>query len=186
MIVSSHKKLRIKKQAHSALLLLSVLLMPVFVAYVWLPLEKQQIKAVVGSMLRRDFPENELIWLKFTKQEAKIRLKWEHDAEFLFEQRMYDVAQIIETKDSIILQCWFDSRETKINNLLAEILVQQPLTSQQKNTFRLILLKLMITMILDYDTEMSHFAKQSILSYPISPEMCIFRNFPPNIPPPRS
>jgi len=186
MKTSTQNGIPASKLSSISLLLLSVLLLPVFIAFVWLPVEKQQIKAMVSSLMKRDFPENELLWLKFSKAEANVQLKWEHTTEFMFRKRMYDVVEKIETKDSILIKCWFDSRETEINELLADIRLQQPINKQQKNAFQLIIIRLMNTLVTSNNAEMPLYAHQKNTIRPKNLKRYIFSSFPPDIPPPRS
>lgn len=67
--------------------------------------------------------KKELVFFKFSNEEISIKLHWEHDREFEYNNQMYDVVEKIVSKDSTELWCWWDYKETKLNKQLQGLLV---------------------------------------------------------------
>jgi len=59
--------------------------------------------------------------LKFTKEEAESKLRWEHSREFEYNGQMYDVVEKQEQGDTTYYYCWWDHEETKLNLQLSEL-----------------------------------------------------------------
>lgn len=65
--------------------------------------------------------EEELVLLKFSKEETKTKLRWEHSKEFEYEGEMYDIVSKEIKGDSIYYRCWWDHKETALNNKLQKL-----------------------------------------------------------------
>lgn len=72
-------------------------------------------------MLSKGIDKEELVLLKFTKEESETKLKWEHAREFSYQHKMYDIVESQIVGDSVFYLCWKDHKETKINNNLKMI-----------------------------------------------------------------
>ena len=68
--------------------------------------------------------QNELVLLKFSKEEAEKQLRWEHSKEFEYEGQMYDVVSKEIKGDTIYYRCWWDHEETALNKKLQELVAQ--------------------------------------------------------------
>jgi hypothetical protein len=69
-------------------------------------------------------PEDDLVLLKFSAQEASSALKWEHAEEFEFRDEKYDVVRSEQKGDSIFYWCWHDHKETQLSNKLDDLIAQ--------------------------------------------------------------
>jgi len=74
----------------------------------------------------------ELVLLKFTSLESRTKLRWEHSKEFEFRGQMYDVVSSETKGDSIFYRCWWDHKETQLNQRL-KILVAKALDQDENN-----------------------------------------------------
>lgn len=61
-------------------------------------------------------PENGLITLQFSHQDAQTALKWEHQREFQYLGKYYDIVRSESTPDSVRYRCWPDTRETMLTD----------------------------------------------------------------------
>ena len=71
-------------------------------------------------------PEEELVLLAFSMQDAARQLRWEHGREFEYQGQMCDVVHTVQKGDTIYYRCWPDLAETNLNRRLA-LLVEQAL-----------------------------------------------------------
>lgn len=119
------------------LFLLLCLLLPSAGTYVWLSLHKIQLKKEVKKTLIASIEMEELVLLKFSKEDAEKKLEWEHSKEFEFEGNMYDIVKTQVINDSISYWCWLDYKETKLNKKLNKILIgalEEDTESKEKHT----------------------------------------------------
>lgn len=100
------------------ILLLFSVMAPFPGAYTWLYLQKQQIRKEIKSRLVAGMEKSELVLLKLSKRDAATQLHWEHNREFEYRGRMYDVVEESYKKDSVYYQCWQDNAETELNGQL--------------------------------------------------------------------
>lgn len=110
-----------KKQI-SSVVLLFILIVPAIATYSWLHQKKYAVKKEVKQALIAGIDKSELVFFKFSKSELNTKLHWEHNKEFEYNDQMYDVVERITEKDSVLLWCWWDSKETKLNKQLQQLL----------------------------------------------------------------
>ena len=91
------------------------------VTYLWLNLQKKQVKREVKWEIIEGIDRSELVLIQLSKSEVEEKLEWEHSKEFEFEGEMYDVVEFEETPDSIKYWCWWDHEETALNKNLADV-----------------------------------------------------------------
>ena len=72
-----------------------------------------------------------LVLLKFTKEEAQLKLQWEHAEEFEYHHQMYDVVSTVTKHDTIYYWCLPDEEETKLNRHLRELATKTAENDQQ-------------------------------------------------------
>lgn len=65
--------------------------------------------------------QEELVFLKFTKEETETKLRWEHSKEFEYKGQMYDIVSKEVKGDSIFYRCWWDYEETQLNKKLKKM-----------------------------------------------------------------
>lgn len=99
----------------AAILLISVLTVPLFSTYMWLQHKKYSIKKEVKKEIISGIEKEKLELLTFTKKEAEENLNWKHDYEFEFQGEMYDIVEKKQVGDTIYYWCWWDHKETKLN-----------------------------------------------------------------------
>ena len=92
---------------------------------------RKEVKQLIVSGMKED----KLVLLKFTKEEERTELRWEHSGEFEYKGQMYDIVEKVIKGDTIYYWCWWDRRETELNKqldkLVARILGNNP---QKKDT----------------------------------------------------
>lgn len=120
------------KQITIKIAFFSFLLAPFLVSYFALNLRKSEIKKSVKHMLMHTVDKEELIHFTFTKSFAENELRWEKDHEFELNNKMYDIVEQKETKDSISYICWLDKEETKLNAKLHQLTHLNFLNDHQK------------------------------------------------------
>jgi len=91
------------------------------VTYLWLNLQKKQVKREVKWEIIEGIDRSELVLIQLSKSEVEEKLEWEHSKEFEFEGEMYDVVEFEVTPDSIKYWCWWDHEETALNKNLADV-----------------------------------------------------------------
>lgn len=65
--------------------------------------------------MMKGLSDEEMVIHKFSIEDSKTLLKWQHDREFEFQGQMYDIIKIERQGDSITYKCWWDKVETKLN-----------------------------------------------------------------------
>ncbi len=65
--------------------------------------------------------QEELVLLKFSKEESETKLRWEHAEEFEYNGQMYDIVSHEIKGDSIFYRCWWDYDETDLNKKLKKM-----------------------------------------------------------------
>jgi len=108
------------------------LITPFATTYVFLKLQKKQIKKEIKWKMIAGLDRDELVLLKFTKEEAQRKLHWEHSKEFEYNGEMYDIAHNSTKGDSIFYWCWWDHKETKLNRQLKELVAFALGNNQQR------------------------------------------------------
>ena len=104
------------------ILLFLCLLAPVVSTFSYLHYHKRSVRKHLKHDMMKTLDKDSFTLLKFSKEEAKNELNWEHSREFEFEGEMYDVVQTIEIGDSIHYYCWWDHKETRLNLALNKAL----------------------------------------------------------------
>lgn len=105
-----------------SLFLLACLCFPFIGIYAWLNFQKRGLKKEVKKNIIAQMNKNDLCYLSFSLKETEELLDWEHDKEFEYKGKMYDVIEEAFTADSVHYWCWLDKEETELNNRLAQAL----------------------------------------------------------------
>lgn len=103
------------------ILLLFCLVAPFTTVFFVLKKQQKQVKREVKWKLIEGVDRNELVFLKFSKEEQQIHLNWKHAKEFEFKGEMYDVVEKEVYGDTTYYWCWWDSEETKLNKQLDQL-----------------------------------------------------------------
>lgn len=104
-----------------AILLFSSLILPVVVTYLGTQHRISVVKKETKQLLAKTNFEK-LINLTFSKLDAQ-QLNWEHEDEFEYQNKMYDIIHQRVTGDSVYYTCWLDREETELNTKLKTLLV---------------------------------------------------------------
>ena len=79
----------------------------------------------------------ELVYLSFSINDTKTKLRWEHSKEFEYQHQMYDIVESELKGDSVFYWCWWDHAETslnkKLNDLVAGIMQKDPQHQQKQS-----------------------------------------------------
>ncbi|NLJ08570.1 MAG: hypothetical protein GX437_12990 [Sphingobacteriales bacterium] len=114
------------------ILLIFSFVAPVFTTYFVLKYQQKQIKREIKWRMIAGIDKKELVLLKFTKEEKKTLLRWEHSKEFEYKGEMYDVVDSKTIGDTTYYWLWWDNEETRLNKELKK-LVFFTLGNNQKN-----------------------------------------------------
>jgi len=87
----------------------------------YLHFEKAAIKREIKWKMIAGMDMEELVLLKFSKEETETKLRWEHSKEFEYDGQMYDVVSKEIKGDSIYYRCWWDHEETALNKKLQKL-----------------------------------------------------------------
>jgi len=105
-----------------ACLLLSCLFVdPIVGAFTWIHQKKRNIKREVKRQIIEGIDKDKLVLLKFSKEETKTKLRWEHSREFEYEHKMYDIVETKIVGDTVYYWCWYDHEETMLNRQLEDL-----------------------------------------------------------------
>jgi hypothetical protein len=83
--------------------------------------EKYALKREIKWKLIAEIDQEELVLLKFSKEETETKLRWEHAKEFEYNDQMYDIVSSEIKGDSIYYRCWWDYKETNLNKKLKKL-----------------------------------------------------------------
>ena len=134
----------------------------------------------------RTIDRSELVFLRFSFAEVKEKLKWKHAGEFEYQGEMYDIVEKKEQGDSLLLWCWWDKAETKLNRKLHELAARAlgtDIPTREKQTSLQHFLQSLIC------PGLPEWSKSVLLAGRIRPEPAIhYRklSWPPPVPPPES
>ncbi len=105
-----------------AIILLFSLLAPVAGLYLWLRYEKKLVKEEVKQAILGGLEKDQLVCLNFSVDEVERMIEWENDYEFEYRGEMYDVVETEYSDNSISYWCWHDSKETRLNDRIGDLL----------------------------------------------------------------
>lgn len=105
----------------ASILLLASLLLPSAGAFFWLKLRKECIRENIKREIQRGIPDEKLVELRFSQEDARQYLRWEHEREFEFQGLMFDVVSTKTEGDTLIYRCFWDEAESEINRQLEEL-----------------------------------------------------------------
>ncbi|MCF8302114.1 MAG: hypothetical protein K9I94_02475 [Bacteroidales bacterium] len=115
---------------------------PIIATYTWLQYKKSITKKEVKQQLVAGVDKNELILLKFSKNDSQKLLNWKHSKEFEYDDRMYDIVKTELQGDTAYYWCWLDYKETRLNKELKKLVAhalgnnnQRKETKQQLTNF---------------------------------------------------
>lgn len=77
-------------------------------AYLWLQQKKLVVKSQVKTRLTKETEGERKVLLKFTLEESRTKLRWEHAGEFEYNTQMYDIVRTKTVGDSVYYWCWRD------------------------------------------------------------------------------
>jgi hypothetical protein len=90
------------------------LVIPFLLPYAYLKTKQSVLKKQFKARMAGSAGNDELVTLKFSKNQASQWLNWEKDDEFEFESQMYDVVEKTSSADSVSFTCWKDDEESKL------------------------------------------------------------------------
>ncbi|WGF92771.1 hypothetical protein [Aequorivita marisscotiae] len=109
------------KKKFVAISLLFVMFAPAVSMFLFLRYQKSSIKREIKWKMIAGIDEEELVLLKFSKEETQTKLRWKHAKEFEYNGQMYDIVSKEIKGDSIYYRCWWDHDETALNKKLQKL-----------------------------------------------------------------
>lgn len=91
-------------------------------SFIGLQLQRKAVRKSVKWKMLEGIPADQLVCLKFSKQNVGDLLKWKHSKEFSYKEEMYDIVYKKETADSVFYYCWWDHEETTLNKKLSALI----------------------------------------------------------------
>lgn len=166
--------------------LLCILTLPVVVTYGWLQYHKAMIKKEVKWRIIAGMEKEELVLLKFSKEDSRSKLRWEHALEFEFNKHMYDIVESKVIGDTTYYWCWWDTEETKISKRCALLVSDTYNADPQKNKQQQQLFSFYKNLYFS-----NYSSVPNVRHYRVKCNVAIFNtlihslHFPPPTPPPR-
>ena len=98
------------------LLLLLAVMAPISFAFLSYHVQLKLIKREVKQQLIQETNKEDLVSLSFDMNSELFKsLHWEHDREFEFNQKMFDIVEVDTIGDTIHYLCFPDKQETALN-----------------------------------------------------------------------
>ena len=120
-----------------AISLLFILFAPVVTIFLYLQYEKKTVRREVKWKMIAGLDKEELVLLKFSKEQIQTELRWKHSKEFEYKEQMYDIVSTETKGDSIFYRCWWDHEETALNKRLTKLVVNAFDTDENKRDAQL-------------------------------------------------
>ncbi|MCX7974442.1 MAG: hypothetical protein N3B16_08070 [Candidatus Aminicenantes bacterium] len=98
-----------------------ILLDPAFGRFLWLQHRKEMVRKEVAEKIANGIEKDKLIFLEFSSEEARTKLRWRSEREFEFNRELYDVVDSAIKGDKVLFWCWPDTKETGLEREIAEI-----------------------------------------------------------------
>ena len=102
-------------------MLLFCLASPVLFSYSWYTLQKRVIRKEIKRKIISGMHREELILLTFTSKVSLKSLHWEHEGEFEYNNKMYDIVERETSGDTLRYWCYSDKEETELNSTIKEL-----------------------------------------------------------------
>lgn len=138
-------------------------------------------------MLISQIDRNDLVLLKFSKNEINSKLKWEHAKEFEYLGKMFDIVYTQIHSDSIFYYCWQDDAETDLNHrFIALFNSSLEKNSKTSNFFQLLISFSSINYLqqtIDFNFDNSSSKKNT---FPNISQIYENQTLTPDFPPPKS
>ncbi|WP_299671934.1 hypothetical protein [uncultured Polaribacter sp.] len=138
-------------------------------------------------MIIKGIDKEKLVLLKFSEEEVIQELKWKHSKEFEYKGEMYDIVETKEVDHIIYYWCWWDHKETQLNQQLTELVKnifnQNPQKTQKENQLISFYNLLFISNYSAFSSSMQ-LVKTAHFFYYLAPYYSI--TLKPLFPPPRS
>lgn len=173
----------------AAIFILFCLVVPFAGSYGWLQYEKRKTRKAIKRQMIAGIDKAELVLLKFTTEQEKTALRWEHSKEFEYEGQMYDVVSTTIVGDTTHYYCWWDHKETKLNKELSVLVTkamgsnpeQQDKQQQLEHFIKTLYFESASSISADKDYSFS-----ATIFYPSQQEDCINHSNAPPTPPPKT
>lgn len=167
-------------------MLLAIFIAPSMTAYFVLTYQKAEIKKTVSQEIPHKKSKDQLVLLKFSKEDSATKLRWEHPREFEYNFNMYDIVEIILKEDSIYYWCYWDKDETEINQKIHALLAEKQQSNPLNKTSKELVDYFLKSLFINDSTLLKRFSPAYHLS--IKPHFDCSLNaitIPPPTPPPK-
>jgi len=105
----------------AGILLLCVVGDPFAGSLVWLQYKKSLVRREVEKHIVAGMEDDDMVMLRFSREEARMKLRWEHHREFEYNRQMYDVVERTTVGDTIYFRCLWDKKETRLKRRMEEL-----------------------------------------------------------------
>jgi len=110
-----------------------IMILPFVGTFFFLHYQKGAIRELVLNQILPETEEEDLVLLKFSKADSKTKLRWSHSNEFKYNRKLYDVVDFKIVGDSVYFWCWWDNKETELDQQLMELVNYMLGNNQQGN-----------------------------------------------------
>lgn len=112
------------KSVLAAALTLGLFADPIGGAFTWLHCRREGVKKEVREHIIPGVEEDDLVLLRFSTEESRTCLRWEHAREFEYDGQMYDIVETWTVGETVYYRCWWDREETRLNQRLRELAIR--------------------------------------------------------------
>ncbi|MGF1534232.1 MAG: hypothetical protein ACFCUI_11050 [Bernardetiaceae bacterium] len=153
--------------------------LPPALTALWFAHQRYQVR----QAFKQSRPKTELVYLAFSRAEAKQVLDWKEADEFRYGGQMYDVIQQRNTVDSVQYWCWPDAADSRLYAQLEDLLGHDPVRNTQlKNLFHFLQLLFLVSLFFPCFFQMLPIPSAQFAPYVQGPR---YRHLRPSVPPPR-
>jgi hypothetical protein len=121
------------RKAGFAIFLISILLLPIVGSYLVFSIQQKNIQREIKRKIKNGASPDWIMTLRFSKADAQ-KLDWKHSKEFRYQNEMYDIVTEKQTKDSVIYQVIWDSKESclfkDLDRMVSDFLGKSPQSKQ--------------------------------------------------------
>ncbi len=90
----------------------------------YLQFQRKLHRKEIKRQLQAGIPRENLVELRFSREDSARLIKWKHEREFEYLGRMYDIVEKDSRADSLIYHCIPDHRESWLNHEADRILAR--------------------------------------------------------------
>jgi len=170
----------------AGILLFLCFVAPFATTITYLHFKRTVVRKEVKHQIIAGIKKEELVMLKFSKEDSLKKLKWKHSKEFGYQGQMYDIVKKEIKGDTTYYWCWWDSKETKLSKKLDNILDYVMGNDMQKRESQKRLAKYYKSLYCEELSDYNFLEPQTKKNSTLYEFSSLSYSYPPASPPPKS